>query len=55
MAEIEKNDSDDELSEEEKEWYACDVQNPFIPGKSKCQKKKGQRSSTDEGIHHYHL
>jgi hypothetical protein len=32
MAEKEKNDGDDELSEEEKEWYACDVQNPFVSG-----------------------
>jgi len=33
MAETEKDDSDDHLGEEEKEWYACDVQDPFIAGK----------------------
>jgi hypothetical protein len=41
MAETGKNDSDDELSEEEKEWYACDVQNPFIPGKIGVSEGKG--------------
>jgi hypothetical protein len=30
MCETEKDDSDDQLSKEEKEWRSCDVQNPFI-------------------------
>jgi hypothetical protein len=30
MTETEKSDGDDQLSEEEKEWCACDVQNPFV-------------------------
>jgi hypothetical protein len=34
MPDTEKNDSDDQLGEEEKEWCACDVQNPFVTGKT---------------------
>jgi len=30
MCETGKNDCDDQLSKEEKEWRAGDVQNPFI-------------------------
>lgn len=30
MTETEKSDGDDQLREEEEEWCACDVQNPFV-------------------------
>jgi hypothetical protein len=30
MTETEKSDGDYQLREEEKEWRACDVQNPFV-------------------------
>ena len=33
MCETGKNDCDDQLSKEEKEWRACDVQNPFVAEK----------------------
>jgi len=33
MPETEKDDSDDQLGEKEKEWCACDVQNPFVTRK----------------------
>ena len=33
MAKTEKDDSDDQLGEEEKERCACDVQDPFVTGK----------------------
>ena len=40
MGETEKDHSDDQLSEEEKEWYSCDVQNPFITGKIKVSEEQ---------------
>ena len=33
MCDTGKDDGDDQLSKEEKEWRACDVQNPFITKK----------------------
>ena len=33
MPDAEKDDSDDQLGEKEKERCACDVKNPFVTGK----------------------
>ena len=44
MAETEKDDSNDELREEEKEWCVCDVQDPFVA--EKIEVSEGQVSTT---------
>ena len=40
MTETEKSDGDDQLREEEEEWCACDVENPFVTEGTKHQKGK---------------
>jgi hypothetical protein len=42
MPEKGKDDSDDQLGEEEKKWCAGDVQNPFVTGK--IEVSEGQAS-----------
>jgi hypothetical protein len=38
MAKTKKSDGDGQLSEQEEEWGACDVQNPFVTEKIRVRK-----------------
>jgi hypothetical protein len=41
MCDTGKDDGDDQLNKEEKEWRACDVQNPFITEKIASVRRTG--------------
>jgi len=40
MTETEKSDGDDQLREEEEEWCACGVEDPFVTGGIKVSEVK---------------